>query len=285
MAIKSILCIFGGAAHEHSAMNVTFQLGKLYGAQLRFIHLTPDLASYAGLYADGMMVDNNLIEQLQKDNQGQMEKARKLVVAAAEHHHVPVGMTEAPLHHASATFKQIMGVHDYLIANEGRLCDLIVLSGRNGAAYDVLTPALFDTGRPVLIMPAKKNWEWQDKNIALAWDGSLQAARALYNALPLMNKVEKFYVLCGQKSSEPIDQEAEANLRSYVQAHGIEPQIIRVTEGAHAVPDSLLARAKELKADLFIMGAYGHSQFREMVLGGMTDFMLKHADIPLLLSH
>ncbi|NDA45761.1 MAG: universal stress protein [Alphaproteobacteria bacterium] len=285
MAIKSILCIFGGAAHEHSAMNVTFQLGKLYGAQVKFIHLTPDLASYAGLYADGMMVNTDIITALQKDNQERMEKARKLVAAAAEHHHVPMGMTQAPLHHASASFKQIMGVHDYLIAGEGRLTDLIILSAKNDSPYDMITPALFDTGRPVLIMPAKKNWQWQDKNIALAWNGSLQSARALYNAWPLISKVENFYLLCGQKPSEPLDPEAEAALRAYVQAHGSEPQIVRVTQGEQSLSEALLSRAKELNADLFIMGAYGHSQFREMVLGGMTEFMLNHADMPLLLSH
>ena len=57
MAIKSILCFFGGEAHEQSAMNVDFQLGKLFGGHISFVHLTLDLASYVGLYADGMVVN------------------------------------------------------------------------------------------------------------------------------------------------------------------------------------------------------------------------------------
>jgi nucleotide-binding universal stress UspA family protein len=285
MAIKSILCFFGGDAQEQSAMNVTFQLGKLYGGQIRFVHLTPDLASYVGLYADGMVINADIIDALQKDNKERMEKARKLITTSAEHHHVPMGMANAPLHHASASFKQIVGIHDYVIAGEGRLSDLIVLGAHDANGYDVLTPALFDTGRPVLILPPKKNWQWQDKTIALAWDGSLPAARALYNALPLIGKVEKLYVLCGREADEELDPEAEKGVQIYLQTHGLAAQIIRVTRGDLSLPESLLARAKDLKADMLIMGAYGHSQFREMVLGGVTEFMLKQADIPLLLSH
>jgi len=79
--------------------------------------------------------------------------------------------------------------------------------------------------------------------------------------------------------------EAECGIMGYLRAHDIHAQGIAVATGQRSVPESLLARAKDLKADLLVMGAYGHSQFREMVLGGVTEHMLQKADIPLLLSH
>lgn len=285
MTIKSILCIFSGAGGELNAVNAAFQLGKLHGAHIRFLHLSPDPSAYVGLYGEGIIVTEEMIPSIEKENKERLEKAKQHVATTAAQYRVPLDAPEAPLHHASATFMHLIGMQDNMIAREGRISDLIVIGKYDAASYDALTPALFDTGRPVLVMPSGADGQWQDKIVALAWDGSLQAARALYNALPLVRSAEKFYVLTAQEHGKILNLEAESGVMTYLRTHGIKSQAIGVAIGQCPLPDSILLRAKDLKADLLVMGAYGHSQFREMILGGVTEFMLKHVEIPLLLSH
>lgn len=285
MSIKSILCIYGGVESELNAVHVALTLGKAQAARVRFLHLSPDPSAYVGLYGDGIIVSGEMIAAIEKKNKERLEEAKKQVAAAAAQHHIPLDTPESLAHHASATFTHLVGMQDSAIARDGRLSDVIVVGKYDGKSHDAITPALFDTGRPVLVVPSGKDGQWQDKTIALAWDGSLQAARALYNALPLVNNAEKFYVLTAQESGKVFDLEAECGVMDYLRAHGIHAQGIVVAVGQRPLPDSILARAKDLKADALVMGAYGHSMFREMILGGVTEHMLNKADIPLLLSH
>lgn len=287
MTIKSILCIFGGADSELGAVEAALTLGKEHGAHIRFLHLSPDPSAYAGLYGEGIIVSGEILEAIEKENMARLEKARQHVTTLAAKYHVPLDAPESPAHHASATFRHLTGMMDATIAREGRVSDLIVLGKEYQPTHDVITPALFNTGRPVLRMPEIKTGmvEWEDKTVALAWDGSLQAARALYNALPVIRKAESGQVLVSREHGKPFDLEAEQGIMEYLRAHGLKPNVIVTDRGSHSIGEALLAKAKELRADLLVMGAYGRSMFREMILGGVTEHMLEHADIPLLLSH
>jgi nucleotide-binding universal stress UspA family protein len=154
-------------------------------------------------------------------------------------------------------------------------------------AHNLIAAALFNTGRPVLLVPPSEEpitRQMKDKIVALAWDGSLQAAHALHNALPLLQRTEKLHVLVAHET-KMMDLEAENELMHYLRAQGLKMDIISVDCAWHTTGEALLAKAKELKSDLLVMGAYGHSMYREMILGGVTEHMLDKADIPLLLSH
>lgn len=289
MTIKSILCIFGGLQSELNALSTALVLGKAHAAQIRMLHVSSEPSAYVGLYGEGVFVSGEIIAAVEKENKERLNKAKQYVTSFAAKHHVPLDQPDAPAHHASARFTHLVGLVDATIAREGRISDLIVLGGVDDkATHDYITPALFDTGRPVLVMPPTHGdmpRDWNDKTVAVAWDGSLQASRALYNALPLIRNAEKVIVLTAQETGKAFDLEAECGIMGYLRAHGIHGQGIVVATGQRALPESLLARAKDLKADLMVMGAYGHSQFREMILGGVTEHMLQKADIPLLLSH
>ncbi len=289
MSIKSILCIFGGSQSELNALDTALVLGKAHGARVRVLHVSSEPSAYVGLYGEGIIVSGEIIAAIEKENKERLNKAKQYVTSFATKHHVPLDQPDAPAHHASARFLHLVGLVDATIAREGRASDLVVLGGVDDkATHDYITPALFDTGRPVLVMPTTHGdmpRDWNDKTVAVAWDGSLQAARALYNALPLIRNTEKLFVLTAQEPGKVFDLEGESGVMEYLLAHGIHTQGIAVATGQRDVPESLLARAKELHADLLVMGAYGHSQFREMILGGVTEYMLQKADIPLLLSH
>lgn len=286
MTIKSILCIFGGSQSELNALSTASVLGHTYGARVRVLHISSDPHAYAGVYGEGVVVSAAIIESIENENMQRLNKARQYVASVTAKYHIPLDTAEVSAHHASAQFIHFVGAVDPVVAREGRLSDLIIIGRGVTPANDLMTPALFNTGRPVLLMPSAHgdlSGEWQDKTVALAWNGSLQAARALFNALPLLERAEKVYVLTVEEHDH--DLATEVALMEYLRAHGIQAQGVVVAAGERSHGEALLLRAKELKSDLLVMGAYGHSMFREMVLGGVTEHMLQKADIPLLLSH
>lgn len=289
MTIKSILCIFNGSQDELNALNTAFVLGEAYGAQIRVLHVSSDPAAYAGIYGEGIIASGAIIEAIEKDNAERMKKARQYVVSFAARHHLPLDEPETPAHNASVRFMHLTGMVDATIAREGRMSDLIVIGHENTPVHDIITPALFDTGRPVLRMPPAHDEimrAFKNQIAVLAWNDSLQSARAIYNAIPLLRRMEKLYILTVEKPGHTHDLAVEAALIEYLRVQGIQAQGVMVAGGNYRTTgEALLMRARELRADLLVMGAYGHSMFREMVLGGVTEHMITKADIPLLLSH
>lgn len=290
MTIKSILCIFNGSQDELNALNTALVLGQAYGAQIRVLHVSPDPRAYDVAYGEGIITSAAIVEAVEKENTQRLNKAKQYVVSFAAKHHLPLDASDSPAHHAFVRFVHVVGVLDSTVAHQGRLSDLIIIGGSEETrAHNAITPALFNTGRPVLLIPPvhdRLSSQWQDKTVAFAWNGSLQSARALYNAIPLLGRTEKLYVLTVEGHGHTRSLAAEAALMEYLHAHGINSQAILVGGGNFRTDgEALLMRAKELKADLLVMGAYGHSMFREMVIGGVTEHMIKKSDIPLILSH
>lgn len=292
MDIKSILCIYGGSAAELDALNAAMALGKSCSAQVRILHISPDPASYVRVYGGEIMLVGAIVTAIEKKNAEFLAAARAQASEYAARYQIPLDAPDMPGHHASAQFLHRTGIMETLISTEGRLSDLIVVSREVDApgSYNdsVMSGAIFNTGRPVLVMPKTTGSQprpWQDITIALAWDGSLEAARAMWGALPLMQKAENFHVLTAQRHEEAAEAGAAAGLIQYLKAHGVMTEIIAVDHGSRNAAEIILEQATELKCDLLIMGAYGHSRLREMILGGFTEYMLRNAGMPLLLSH
>ncbi|HYD70238.1 universal stress protein [Azospirillum sp.] len=176
------------------------------------------------------------------------------------------------------------GAETAALARHGRLCDLIVLPRHRGNATTVHGPqfnaALFETGRPVLLLPETGD-ALPVSRVAVAWDGSVQAGRALADALPLLAGAESVTVL--RVSDDPQDGEAE-EVVAYLADHGIAAAARRVAP-AGSVADTLRAEVAAAGIDLLVMGAYGHSRLRERVLGGVSRSLLSSAPVPILLAH
>lgn len=297
MSIKSILCIFGGTEKELGALDTSFSLAESYAARVRILHVSPIPSSYVGIYGEGVIESSYVIAAIEKENKERLGRAEQYVKSFAARHNIPLGdknnfITSDKTNNAVAEFIHLIGDAENIIAGQGRLSDIIVI-GRGikdpNAIYDsAIISAIFDTGRPVLLIPKGKNEKaakWSCRNISLAWDGGLEAARAMYNALPFLEHADKIQLLTARGEGEACDLEAEEGIIKYLQCHGIHANGIIIAAGSRTPAEALLMRAKELESDLLVMGAYGHSRFREMILGGLTNHMLEAADIPLLLSH
>lgn len=140
------------------------------------------------------------------------------------------------------------------------------------------------SGRPVLVVPHVPLAGDFGRRIAVAWNGSREASRAVADAMPLLRHAERVAVLLAKGEGRT----GMADLiRGHLARNGIYAEILAVEAGAsdHDAGTAVLAEADAFSADLLVMGAYGRSRVRELVLGGATRHVLQHLPIPALMSH
>jgi nucleotide-binding universal stress UspA family protein len=179
--------------------------------------------------------------------------------------------------------------HDF--AAFARQVDLTVLGQpRDGdpliGQYALVERCLFASGRPVMIVPAAPAEIALKGTIVAAWDGSAEAARAFNDALILLKPATRVVLLVGVmdragEKAEPATDDMVAHLKR----HGVSVEVARVPASEGDIGRLLLQQAKELQADMIVMGAFHHSRWREFILGGVTLTMLEEATIPLFMAH
>jgi nucleotide-binding universal stress UspA family protein len=140
-------------------------------------------------------------------------------------------------------------------------------------------------GRPVLIVPRYGTFETVGERVLIAWNGSREATRAVHDAMPLLRLAGKVTVLSIDPEPGPEPRVPGADIARHLARHGIAAEVDFVPGLDIEVGDVLLSRAADLGIDLIVMGAYGHSRLREMVLGGATRHMLQHMTAPVLMAH
>jgi len=290
MSLESILCFVGTHQSELGALDVAFNLGKIFNSNIRFLHISPDPFSCT-TFGEGVFMMTELIADIEKENKRRLEKAKKDVTQAAKQYNIALEFGTAAESAPCAHFMHCTGYVDTITRHEGRLCDLIIIGRRainSDALYDpAIMTAIFDTGRPILLLPPnyQPNSVWGKKNISFAWNGNLEAARAALQSMPLLKQADKIYLLHADKNKNPGDETALSSLVDYFHTHDVIAEPFMIDCEDDTIAEALLAKAKLLKTQLLVMGAYGHSRFREMIFGGVTRHMLEHCPIPLLLSH
>jgi nucleotide-binding universal stress UspA family protein len=121
----------------------------------------------------------------------------------------------------------------------------------------------------------------------IAWDGSREAARAVHDSMPLLRLAEEVVVLIvdANKLGPRFGQNPGAGIVAHLGRHDVASRIAQVQSGGAAITDLILAEAKSAGADLIVMGGYGHSRLRELMLGGVTRHMIERMTLPVLLAH
>jgi nucleotide-binding universal stress UspA family protein len=177
-----------------------------------------------------------------------------------------------------------------VITDHARFCDLLVIGqGNLETAHlgDLPGSLILSAGRPVLIVPTETSAKHVGRRVMVGWDASAPAARAVNDALPLLAGADEVDILAinpdtGEQTGEPIRCE---DIGRHLARHGIKAGTQSITVDDVGVADMLLSRATDQDIDLFVMGAYGHPRWRELVLGGVTAHMLEHMTMPVLMAH
>ena len=145
--------------------------------------------------------------------------------------------------------------------------------------------ALFESGRPVIVVPYIQKAPLKLNNPMVCWDGSRAAARAIADSMPLLAKSERVDVVIVTNERGKQDEIEGADIGAHLARHGLNVEIRRTALGDIDVADVLLSHAADAGSDFIVMGGYGHSRLREFVLGGVTRSVLRSMTAPVLMAH
>lgn len=174
-----------------------------------------------------------------------------------------------------------------------RYADLLVVGQHDpDRAAEERMPGYFvedlvlSAGRPVLVVPYAGHFKNVGSRVLVAWNASREAARAVTDALPLLQRAKSVEVVAFEPQRSGADHGAEpgADIALYLARHGVKVVAARQQAGID-IGSQILSRAADTDADLIVMGAYGHSRGRELVLGGATRSLLQAMTVPVLMAH
>ncbi|WP_424978701.1 universal stress protein [Leisingera sp. S232] len=203
---------------------------------------------------------------------------------------------DATLKQAGAAFGTDNGVAQIAdigrhVAQAARFSDLVVLGqpygeGKRAEAEPIVESALFEGRAPVLVVPDDTAPLTQPKTVLAAWNESIEAMTAIRRAMPFLQSADLVRIaVIDPPQHGPERSDPGGMLAQMLSRHGVTCEIDVLSKTLPRVSDVLNRHAADTAAELIVMGAYGHSRFREAILGGATRNMLEQAAVPVLMAH
>ena len=221
-----------------------------------------------------------IIETQREDNETAADAAIKSFNAAADRAGISaeVLMTNAGLAGAGDQFARMARRFDLAIIGQPQP-DVTSIEQIIGET------TLFESGRPVIMVPYIQKAPFKNDNVMICWDGSRPAARAVADALPIMGKSGRVEIVIVANERGKQDEIEGADIGQHLARHGLKVDVHRISGGNIDIGDALLSHAADSGADFMVMGGFGHSRLREFVLGGVTRSIFESMTVPVLLSH
>jgi nucleotide-binding universal stress UspA family protein len=277
MTYKTILLHVNDERRVAGLVEAAAVLATRYQAHLIGLYVMPPVPTYGVTSVGAGMIKASL---------GTFREEAKRVRAAFEHaaKGLPF-MTEWRLVQARDP-----GVAE-TIMDHGRVTDLIIASQRDrdwdfSMLLDEPERLAIESGRPVLVIPHKGKFNIFGRRITVAWNGTREAARATFDALPLLKVANNVRILWINPQDDPDAGDIPtAEIAASLARHGVKCEGRMLLADDAKVGDVLRADMEEDGSDLLVMGAYGRSRLREFVFGGATREVLRHMTVPVLMSH
>jgi nucleotide-binding universal stress UspA family protein len=291
--IKTILVAATGSDNDTAAFTAALTVARLFAAHLDMLHVRLDPVSFGAAMttdAGGGALAAGLIEQLDQEVREREKKAHEIFTGFCAGAGLAVTGAPAPASTAapSAEWHVEIGEEPRWMAAHAVAADLIVTpraSDEAAAARATLEAVLLESGRPILV-PAASTMPAAFARIAIAWKPTPQAARAVAAAMPFLARAREVVVITvGERGAgDPEENDELDRLVRNLAWHGVPATTLRLAPGPEGAAATLLASAGE-RADLLVMGGFGHGRLRELVFGGFTEQVLADAPLPVLMAH
>lgn len=288
MTIKNMLVPVGDIERDEGAIGTALMLTQEFGGHAECMFVTGDVSDVIPAGAMGLFesVQVQIRQEYDHDRDEKQKLARQRFDTMLEERNIDYRELALPAELPSASWEVATGLASEIVAMRGGAYDLVVVGrpvkDQTTVAELAAEAALFRTGRPVLISPPKTPRSIGEA-VVIGWNRSASSARSIAAALPLLlmsRSVTIVTVTTGAKTG-PSPQE----MAKYLSWHEVQAEVVEIPPDHRLVGEVLLEEAERVSADLLVMGAYSHSRLRELILGGVTRYVLQNADLPVLMAH
>jgi nucleotide-binding universal stress UspA family protein len=288
MKYKTILVYFEREEQVNGLLDYVAPLARAYGAHLIGVCVLPSFfripASEGGTTALIDDIRSRYRSTTAAAMQAAFEKAFQLETFGSEWRTIDPGFRDC-----IEAVGELGNAADLIVASQA-------LSGEHDEGYrDGLGLLAVLTARPVLLLPHKDSPASPPQSVVVAWDGSQQAARAVFDGLGLLQSAAKVTLIRiawpdefaddGAVPHDEVRYQQGVDICDALARHGVDATIAVETPWENDIAKTLLKAASTHRADLIMLGGYGHSRLREWIFGGVTRSVLRHMTAPVLLSH
>jgi nucleotide-binding universal stress UspA family protein len=275
--VKDIVVNLTGGAPQEFAADYAISLARLFEAHVAGVGFI-----YEPVIPGSVMggIPTDLIEAQREENTKTAKAATSRFEAAASQAGLSaeVRILDASVAGAADLFGRIARRFDLAVVGQAR--------PREGASEELLIEgALFESGRPVVVVPYVQTKAVTLERVLVCWDGSRPATRAIADALPFLRRAKAIDIVAVSGERGKGSELVGTNMARHLARHGLTVVLKRVPAGNVDVPSAIRQHAAETGADFMVMGGYGHSRLREFILGGVTRTILTSSTIPVLMSH
>ncbi len=285
---RTILVPLSGTDGDPALLAAAEAIGRAFDAHLIFLHVGYDWVSLAATMAGlgtGLPADSDLVTKVQENAAERSQAARAAFQDFCRSKNIPIVETPIALPTISAEYRYECGNEADIVAAYGRTADLVLMPReKSGMAVPVVAEnTLFDCGRPLLILGGRP-LPRPLHTVAIAWKATREAARAVAAAMPFIERAERALIIEVGETA-PYEADDSARLTAALQWHRSNVTARFLPAGPEGVAPTIMDAAREGGADLLVMGGYGHGRFRQFIFGGVTDAVMIHAALPILIAH
>lgn len=277
--MKDILVLCDSNDSNDYRVETALSYAKSFEAHITGMHMIPFpvIPIYGGMYPDASLY--TAAAQIDKANE-HAEELEKSFTSIANNYEVPY------------EWKTIEGLDINFVIENARYADLVVAPAAY-SHYSVETSHHLceyfssELGRPLLITPDLKKIFNLPKRVIIAWDESHEAARAVHDALPVLKHAESVQIVSVSKNdkNEKENMIRGEQLQRHLHHHNINCEVFSPDKSSKGTGYTIYESALEYNAELIVMGAYGHSKFKEIILGSTTKYLIENSTLPLFVSN
>lgn len=261
---------------SHSVIDYACRAALFFGARLNVTSPRLKVRTPTHVIAGGMMA--GLAREVERKVAAQSDELERLVEAKGKEVGVDLSVQKAPVTWPATAEEMVW---------RGRASDACILGLPQEGIEDRLDVEdwLFGLGRPCLLYPESSTEPFRLESVVVCWDGGKSAARALGDALPILKAAKTVHVVTVRGEKTISVEDIKSPVLDLLAVHGVQAEYSVTHLGAGSIGRTILDAAHDRRGDMLVMGAYGHSRLKELVLGGATKEILNTATLPLFMSH
>jgi nucleotide-binding universal stress UspA family protein len=285
MSYRKILVPLTGGERDAHVLNAAFDVAKAFGSHVAGVYVRPDPSEVLPYLGEG--VSAGVIQEIMDASRNASNRAAAVARGTLDRLAKAAGAsTDQAAPGIGASFQVREGLSQEVVAEDARLSDLVVFDtpadAKDITLRTAMESALINGRKPLLLVPQRPA-SIVGAKVAIGWDGGAAAAHAVSAAIPLLARAQGIEII--NVTSGPIDTVQMDRLRDYLRLHGLAAVEHGVNPGGQSIASALVDAAQRAGAGVLVIGGYGHSRLRELVLGGVTRHVFANAAMPILMAH